>query len=91
MFDFFVRHKASKANVVFNVLSRFSGNSVAIAKDGSGVLKALYEQALKIRNFSFKKKKSFSEKLFIIYHITFVEMFDDFKSRLFLKYIKNKQ
>ena len=39
-----------------------------------------------------KKKLSFKKaKLFIIYHIIFMKMFDDFKSRLILEYIKNEQ
>ena len=43
MFDFFMRHKAGKINVVFDALSRLSGNFITITKDGSRVLKALYE------------------------------------------------
>ena len=29
-------------------------------------------------------------KLFIIYYVIFMKMFDDFKSRLIFKYIKNE-
>ena len=36
MFDFFVRYKAGKANVVSDALLRLSGNPVTIAKDDSG-------------------------------------------------------
>ena len=93
MFDLFVRYKTNKTNVVSNALFRLSGNSITITKDGSGILKALYEQVLKIikNDFSFKKEKLIFEKLYIIYHVILVKMFDDFKSHLFLKYIKNKQ
>ena len=92
MFDLFMRYKINKTNVVFDALSRLSRNFIIITKDGSKVLKALYEQVLKIiKNFSLREEKSFSEKLSIIYYIIFVKMFDDFKSRLFFKYIKNKQ
>ena len=93
MFDFFMRHKTNKANVIFDALSRLSRNSITITKNGSRVLKVLYEQILKIikNNFSSEKKKTFLQKLSIIYHVTFVKMFDDFKSRLFFKYIKNEQ
>ena len=93
MFDFFVRYKTSKTNVVFNISSPLSRNSVTIMKNGSKILKILYEQDLKIikNDFSFKKKKLFFEKLFIIYHIIFVKMFDDFKLRLFFEYTKNEQ
>ena len=92
MFDFFVRYKTSKTNIVFNALSRLSKNSIIITKDDSRVLKTLYEQVVKIINdFSFRKEKSFFEKLFIIYYITLMKMFDDFKSRLLFEYIKNEQ
>ena len=43
MFDLFVRYKANKVNVVFDALSRLSKNSIIVTKNGSGVLKALYE------------------------------------------------
>ena len=38
------------------------------------------------------KKKLFFKKaeLFVIYYIIFIKMFDDFKSRLIFKYIKNE-
>ena len=91
MFDLFVRYKIDKTNIVFNALSRFLRNSIIITKNRSEILKVLYEQVLKIKNFSFREEKSFSEKLFITYHITLVKMFDDFKSRLFFEYIKNEQ
>ena len=86
-----MRHKINKANIVFDALLRLSRNSIIVTKDDSEILKVLYEQALKSRDFSFKKKKTFLEKLFIIYHITLMKMFDDFKLRLFDEYIKNKQ
>ena len=91
MFDFFVRYKIDKANIVSDALSRLSGNFIIVMKNGSRVLKALYEQVVKIiNNFSFKKEKSFSEKLFIIYYVTLMKMFDDFKLRLLFEYIKNE-
>ena len=91
MFDLFMRYKTNKTNVVFDALSRLSRNSIIIMKDDSKILKALYERALEIRDFSFKKKKSFLEKLIIIYYIILVEMFNDFKSHFFFEYIKNEQ
>ena len=87
-----MRYKTNKTNVVSDALSRLSENFITIIKDDSGILKALYKQALKIirNDFSFKKEKSFSEKLSIIYYITFVKMFNNFKLRLLFEYIKNK-
>ena len=91
MFDFFMRYKTDKANIVSDALSRLPRNFIIAAKDDSGILKVLYEQALKIRDFSFKKEKTFPQKLFVTYHVTLVEMFDDFKSRLLFEYIKDEQ
>ena len=91
MFDLFVRYKTNKANVVSDALSRLSKDLIIITKDDSKILKVLYKRTLKIKNFSFKKKKSFFEKLIITYYVILVKMFDDFKSRFFLKYIKNEQ
>ena len=94
MFDFLMRYKIKKMNIVFDVLSRFSENLIIISKNGLKVLKTLYKQAMKIikQNFYFIKKKLFFKKteLFIIYHIILIKMFDDFKSHFILKYIKNE-
>ena len=43
MFDLSMRYKINKANVVFNALFHFSKFFIIITKDGSRVLKALYE------------------------------------------------
>ena len=43
MFDLFVRYKINKANIVFDALLRLSGNFIIVTKDGSRVLKVLYE------------------------------------------------
>ena len=44
------------------------------------------------QDFCFMKKKlSFKKaELFIIYHVTLMKMFDDFKSYFIFEYIKNK-
>ena len=51
------------------------------------MLKALYKQVIKI---SIYKNYSLS-KSYIIYYIILIEISNDFKTRLFKKYIKNKQ
>ena len=48
MFDLFMRHKIKKTNIVSDVLSRLLRNLVMISKNNLRVLKALYEQAVKI-------------------------------------------
>ena len=62
IFDLFVRYKIGKMNVVSDALSRLFENFIIIMKDDQRVLKALYEQVLKIikNDFSFKKEKTFS-------------------------------
>ena len=91
MFDLFIHYKTNKTNIVSDALSRLSGNFIIVTKDDSRVLKVLYEQVVKIINdFSFKKEKSFPEKLSVIYYIILMKMFDDFKLRLLLEYIKNE-
>ena len=42
-FDLFIYHKTNKTNVVFDVLSRLSRNSITITKDDSEILKVLYK------------------------------------------------
>ena len=48
MFDLTVRHKAGKTNVVPDALSRLQGNPAVIAKDGPGILEALYGQSVEV-------------------------------------------
>ena len=43
IFDFFIRHKTNKTNIVFNALSRLSKFFITITKDDSKILKILYE------------------------------------------------
>lgn len=98
-FDLSVRHKAGKANVVPDALSRLQGDPAAVAKDGAGVLEALYGQAMNDIPGSLSMLGSSSEESPeespkdppVSYHVTLVEMSDDFKSRLTLEYAKDPQ
>ena len=92
MFDLSVRHKANKTNIVSNALSRLQG-SVSITINELEMLKALYEQAVKVIaslvNIAAHKNSSLSEP-YANYHITLIEMSNDFKARLFKEYAKDK-
>ena len=93
IFDLSVRHKANKTNIVSNALSRLQG-SVSITMNGPEMLKALYEQAVKVTaslvNIAAHKNSPLLEPC-ASYHITLIEMSDDFKTRLFKEYVKDKQ
>ena len=43
IFDFFMRYKINKTNIVFDALSRLSKNFIIVIKDDSKILKTLYE------------------------------------------------
>ena len=93
MFDLFVRHKANKTNIVSNTLSRLQG-SISIAINEFEILKALYEQVVKVTapsmNIAAYKNSSLSES-YISYHVTLIEMSNDFKARLSKEYAKDEQ
>lgn len=91
MFDLSVRHKAGKANVIPDALSRLQGNPASIAKDGPGVLEALYGQAIEVTSDSRELLEELLEDPPVSYHVTLVEMSEDFKSRLILEYAKDPQ
>ena len=92
MFDLSVRHKADKTNIVSNTFSRLQG-SISVAMNESEMLKALYEQAVKVTTLLVNiaaHKDSPLLKPYINYHITLIEMSDDFKARLFKEYAKDE-
>ena len=89
MFDLTVRHKAGKANIVPDALSRLQASTI-VAKDGPGVLEALYGQP--IHNLEEPTLPSvLHAEVPVSYHITLVEMSADFKSRLIAEYAKDPQ
>lgn len=90
MFDLSVRHKAGKANVVPDALSRLQG-SASVAKNGLGVLEALYGQAVEVKIAAPPFPHSVPQELPVSYHVTLVEMSADFKTRLSEEYSKDDQ
>ena len=86
MFDLSIRHKAGRTNVVPDALSRLQGSSTAVVKDGPGILEALHGQVEEERFVD-----SMRSEMPISYHITLVEMSEDFKSRLMEAYVRDEQ
>lgn len=77
-FNITIRHKAGKSNVVPDALSRLPG-SEQMPKDQEGVLDVLYGHA---PTEELDKVPSLPDLVEDAYHITLVEMSDDFKTRL---------
>ena len=90
MFDLSVRHKAGKANVVPDALSRLQGNPAMITENGPGVLEALYGQAIEAKA-SPEVPSELPQDPPVSFHVTLVEMSENFKSRLVLEYTKDPQ
>ena len=87
-FELSIRHKAGKSNVVPDALSRLPGNSdkgKSQEQSQEGILDVLYGHAVK------KSDMSEEADAEIVYHITLVEMSDDFKSRLRKAYKEDDQ
>ena len=87
-FDLSVRHKTGKSNVVPDALSRLPSNSSVSGspKSQEGILDVLYGHAVEIL-----EPDPGNTDTEVIYHITLVEMSDDFKSRLRKAYKEDEQ
>ena len=103
MFDLSIRHKAGKANVVPDALSRLQGRSTEIDKDGPGILEALYGRVLQSQGSQDDSPERSSAHVQnrapipdrsdapVCFHVTLIEMSQDFKTRLVLEYTKDEQ
>ena len=91
IFDLSIRYKASKANIIPNALLRLQRNSASIVKNGLEVLKVLYNQTIEVISDSRELLKELLKDSSVSYYIILIEMFEDFKLRLILKYVKNSQ
>ena len=76
LFDFnlFVRHKVDKTNVMSNVLFRLQIDVIII--DKIDVFESLYEHILK-----FTQTNLILKTFLYFYHVTLIEMSNDFKTR----------
>ena len=92
MFNLSVRHKAGKTNVVPDALSRLQGSSSDVAKEGPGILEALYGSVLPQGSRKRSQEAPGSAvDLPVCFHVTLVEMSQEFKERLVLEYSKDEQ
>ena len=85
MFNLSVRHKARKTNIVPDALSRLQGSS-SVIKNNPGILETLHGKIEEERFID-----SMRSEIPISYHITLMEISEDFKARLIKAYIKDKQ
>ena len=90
-FNIAIRHKAGKANIVPDALSRLPGKRPAQpdSSDKAGVLDALYGHPVELADHELRTA-TIQDLPAIAYHVTLVEMSDDFKNRLKLAYEKDK-
>ena len=82
-FNLIIRYKIDKINVVLDALSRLQVD-VAIKKK-QVVLKSLYNSLVTLN------KRIAPLEVLLIYHITLIEISDNFKKRLVEAYNKNSQ
>lgn len=84
-FNLAIRHKPGKSNIVPDALSRLQGVE-QVPRDQPGVLDVLYGHPIQALD-SGSALPALPE---VAYHITLVEMSDDFKTRLRAAYQDNK-
>ena len=80
-FNLSVRHKSGKSNVVPDALSRLPGAPQPDVEDKAGVLDALYGHPIHLSEDELRFA-TLQDMPAIAYHITLVEMSDEFKQRL---------
>ena len=91
-FNLAIRHKAGKANVVPDALSRLqAGISTGRTTDAEaiGVLEALYGHSIDLHDY--ERPTVLPEPIEASYHVTLVEMADEFKERLKEAYAQDPQ
>ena len=91
-FNIVIRHKSDKSNVISNVLSRLSDklSTQSNVIDKAEILDVLYEHSVNLSNHElrFDIIQNLSS---ISYHVTLIEMSNDFKQRLKTVYTKDEQ
>ena len=85
-FNLSIRHKAGKANVVPDALSRLQAD--VASQEKQAVLESLYGNTLVLEESPYLYEAAQSVP---VYHTTLVEMSDDFKKRLLEAYTKDPQ
>ena len=90
-FNIVIRHKASKINVISNALSRLSKKSSAQSdsSDKIEVLDALYDYIVDLKNHE-SRTVTIQNLSAIFYHVTLIEISNNFKQRFKDAYVVNK-
>ena len=90
-FNVAIRHKSGKSNVVSDALSRLPGRlpSQPDSGDKAGILDVLYEHPIQLPDHELRCA-IIQDLPVIAYHVTLVEMSDDFKQRLKTVYSVDK-
>ncbi len=86
-FNLSVRHKSGKSNVVPDALSRLPAHTKLSAGDNEGILDVLYGHA---HVETLDRVSPLPDIVEVAYHITLVEMSDDFKVRLRNAYVADE-
>ena len=86
-FDLLLRYKAGKSNTVPDALSRLQAKAPAVT-EATGVLDVLY--GCPVNLYDSKLLECLPDIPRSAFHITFIEISDDFKSRLCLAYTDDK-
>ena len=80
-FNFFIRHKIDKFNVIFDALFKLQADITFIKK--IDVLKSLYDSSIELCEDDLTiKSVDFLSKQFICYHIILIKMTNELKNRL---------
>ena len=85
-FELAIRHKAGKANIVSDALSRLKNDTIVKEQEPS-ILNVLYGHSMKQES----EAPSYEYEEAFIYHVTLIEMSDDFKVKLKEAYEKDEQ
>ena len=90
-FNIVIRHKASKINVISNALFRLSEklSTQSNFSDKIEILDALYDHAVDLKNHE-SRTVTIQNLSTIFYHVTLIEMSNDFKQRFKDAYVVNK-
>ena len=91
-FNIAIRHKSGKSNVVPDALSRLPGKlpTQPDAADKAGILDVLYGHPVSLPDHELRSA-TIQDLPPVSYHITLVEMSDDFKQRLKAAYAEDEQ
>ena len=87
-FNITIRHKFDKFNIIFDVLTRLSNKTTIDVTNKVEILNILYEYSIKLTNKKYRIT-IIQDLSIVVYYITLMKMFDDFKNKLKIVYMIN--